>query len=70
MTSIWSYERSARTLPPVIICSKMKAHYEKGNPNMTNTDLTFITNEKKQSLKERFEVLKREVILSLYLSGE
>ena len=69
---------------------------------MTNTDLTFITNEEQQNLKKRFQVLinpfkvlavlyrniperlleshyaeqnltvfgKREVILSLYLTGE
>ena len=35
-------------------------HYEKGNPNMTNTDLTFITNEEQQNLKARFRVLIKD----------
>ena len=35
-------------------------HYEKGNPNMTNTDLAFITNEEQQNLKARFRVLIKD----------
>jgi HKD family nuclease len=38
----------------------MKVHYEKGNPNMTGTDLTFITNEENQNLKARFAVLIKD----------
>jgi len=39
---------------------RMKVHYEKGNPNMKNTDLTFITNEEQKNLKARFRVLIKD----------
>ena len=47
----------------------MKLHYEKGNPNMTNTDLTFITNEEQQNLKARFRVLIKDTKLFDCLAG-
>lgn len=44
-------------------------HYEKGNPNMTNTDLVFITNEEQQNLKARFRVLIKDTKLFDCLVG-
>ncbi|MCK4445595.1 MAG: helicase, partial [Candidatus Marinimicrobia bacterium] len=44
-------------------------NYEKGSPNMTNTDLTFITNEEQQNLKARFQVLIKDTKLFDCLVG-
>ena len=52
-----------------VILVKSKKHYQKGNPNMNKTDLTFITNGEQQNLKARFRVLIKDTKLFDCLVG-